>query len=314
MVEGLKKRFLSPSTRAWLAERKKAGQSWFDFLHGYVYARWPYLYIGTATGGHPKAKWFLPFALLLNRVHPFRGKPMGEKPGFADSYHGKAVDGPTAARLVSLRRDVDIHCPEQVLPYSLARELVIRNPDSIAVLDCPCRTSRKAPCLPLDVCIIIGEPFASFTVEHHPDRARRIGADEAQAILAAERERGHVAHAFFKDAMLNRFYAICNCCSCCCGAMQARRNGVEMLCSSGFVCRVDEAACLGCGNCVQACQFQALSLGRGEKGKPGPVAVDRDRCMGCGVCEVRCENRALALIPAPDKGSPLGDVLDQAGA
>jgi hypothetical protein len=25
----------------------------------------------------------------------------------------------------------------------------------------------------------------------------------------------------YKDAMLGRFYAICNCCSCCCGAMEA---------------------------------------------------------------------------------------------
>jgi hypothetical protein len=26
---------------------------------------------------------------------------------------------------------------------------------------------------------------------------------------------------YYKDAMLGRFYAICNCCACCCGAMQA---------------------------------------------------------------------------------------------
>jgi tRNA (Thr-GGU) A37 N-methylase len=28
----------------------------------------------------------------------------------------------------------------------------------------------------------------------------------------------------YKDAMLGRFYAICNCCSCCCGAMQAHQK------------------------------------------------------------------------------------------
>ena len=35
--------------------------------------------------------------------------------------------------------------------------------------------------------------------------------------------------------MLGRFYAICNCCKCCCGAMQAHLNGVPMLASSGYV-------------------------------------------------------------------------------
>ena len=69
-------------------------------------------------------------------------------------------------------------------------------------------------------------------------------SEEAVAILQAEQERGHVHHAFFKDAMLQRFYAICNYCSCCCGAMQAQRNGTPMLASSGYVSRVDEDACI----------------------------------------------------------------------
>ncbi|HEU68467.1 MAG TPA: hypothetical protein ENN53_04535 [Candidatus Acetothermia bacterium] len=29
------------------------------------------------------------------------------------------------------------------------------------MLECPCRAARESPCLPLDVCLVIGEPFAS---------------------------------------------------------------------------------------------------------------------------------------------------------
>jgi ferredoxin len=112
----------------------------------------------------------------------------------------------------------------------------------------------------LDVCLVIGEPFAGFVIEHHPERARWITQGEAVEILEAEHERGHVHHAFFKDAMLERFYAICNCCSCCCGAMQAHRNGTPMLASSGYVAQVDNTLCIGCGDCEEYCQFHSISV------------------------------------------------------
>jgi tetratricopeptide (TPR) repeat protein len=44
---------------------------------------------------------------------------------------------------------------------------------------------------------------------------------EAVEILEAEHRRGHVHAAYFKDACLDRFYVICNCCKCCCGGIDA---------------------------------------------------------------------------------------------
>jgi len=97
-----------------------------------------------------------------------------------------------------------------------------------------------------------------------------------------------VSHAFFKDAMLNRFYAICNCCSCCCGAMHACRNGIPMLISSGYVAQMDQDLCIACGTCVEYCQFGALSL-------EDVAVVDAELCMGCGVCTVACPTESLHL-------------------
>jgi dissimilatory sulfite reductase (desulfoviridin) alpha/beta subunit len=151
----------------------------------------------------------------------------------------------------------------------------------------------------MDVCLIIGEPFASFTVEHHPNRSRWINQERALEILQAEHERGHVHHAFFKDAMLGRFYAICNCCSCCCGAMQAWNNGTPMLASSGYVSRVDENLCTGCGACVDVCQFHALEM------MDDKVHVNEERCMGCGVCVSKCEHEAYRLVRDARKSEPL---------
>ncbi len=106
--------------------------------------------------------------------------------------------------------------------------------------------------------------------------------------------------------MLNRFYAICNCCKCCCGAMQAQRNGVPMLASSGYISHVDEDLCIGCSDCAPYCQFDALEV------RDGVNCVDYEKCMGCGVCTSKCEQGALSLVLDRAKGLPL-EVLSLAG-
>jgi len=291
---------LRPSTRAFAREaRRTPGYSLFDWLHGYVYGRWPYLYIGIGTGEHPLARVFGPLVRWLVRLFPPTSADDPDHVTFADTYHGKVVPLEAAKQLVTIEEEISLTNLEQVLPYALARDIVLQNPDHIVVLECPCRASRPNPCLPLDVCLVVGEPFASFVAEHHPHRSRWITPEEAVEILCAEHERGHVHHAFFKDAMLGRFYAICNCCACCCGAMHAWRHGTPMLASSGYVSRVVTDLCVGCGICADFCQFGALSV------SDGVVAVDTTACMGCGVCVSQCPEGALSLVRDPTRGEPL---------
>jgi Pyruvate/2-oxoacid:ferredoxin oxidoreductase delta subunit len=294
-----------PSTRAFFAEgRRIPGYKFFDFLHGYVYGRWPYLYIGIGTGEHRLSPVFQKISALFIRLFPPQpsrdsSTPKNPAQAFADTYHGKVVPLQAATRLVSVQQELRLTDLEQIIPYQKARDLILKNPDHIVALDCPCRSSRENPCLPLDVCLIVGEPFASFVADHHPGRSRWITSREAVDILRAEDERGHAHHAFFKDAMLGRFYAICNCCSCCCGAMQAHRRGTPMLAASGYQSVVDQDLCLGCGDCQEYCQFGALSL------ENGWASIDEQLCMGCGVCVSKCEQGALTLFRTESKGIPL---------
>jgi len=59
---------MRPSTRAFLKEaREIPDYSWFDRLHGYIYMRWPYFYIGVATGRHAFARRFRPLVRWLGR-------------------------------------------------------------------------------------------------------------------------------------------------------------------------------------------------------------------------------------------------------
>jgi len=318
MAQEQKRRLISSSTREFRREARQVQSfSPLDWLHGYVYARWPYLYIGLGTGEHPLARSLRPVLKFLELMFTRR---RGEGPGssentadrvtFADTYHGKVVPLNPATELVTIQEDITLTGLEQVIPYARARDVVLHNPDHIVALDCPCRSVRENPCLPLDVCLIVGEPFAGFVAEHHPERSHWITSDEAVEILQAEHERGHVHHAFFKDAMLGRFYAICNCCSCCCGAMQAQRNGVPMLASSGYVCQTDLTICVGCGACAESCQFGALSI------EDGQIALHAMACMGCGVCVSQCPVGALSLVREPARGEPLEirELLERATA
>jgi ferredoxin len=297
---GLQSILVSPSTRAFTREaRRIPGFSFFDWLHGYVYGRWPYLYIGIGTGEHWIARRLGPVVERLVRVIKTKGAAEADNGTWADGYHGKVVPLGAATQLVTIEEDIRLTDLEQMIPYPRARDIVMQNPEHIVALECPCRTGRPNPCQPLDVCLIIGEPFASFVQEHHPKRSRWITSEEAVDILKAEDERGHVHHAFFKDAMLERFYAICNCCACCCGAMQAHHGGTPMLASSGYMNRVEASLCCGCGICADACQFGALVADNGV------AVVDADACMGCGVCVSHCEQGALSLVRDPSRGEPL---------
>ena len=290
---------IRPSTRAFTQEaRRIPGFSFIDWLHGYVYARWPYLYIGIGTGEHVLAQILGPPVRMIRKLFPAPPQPDRETGTFADGYHGKVVPLDAAAQLVTVQEDVTLTELEQAIPFTLAREIVLQNPDHIVALECPCRAIRDNPCEPLDVCLIVGEPFASFVAEHHDRRSRWISQEEAVQILREERDRGHVSHAFFKDAMLERFYAICNCCSCCCGAMQAHANGTPMLISSGYVAQVDGALCANCGICASYCQFGAISTN-------GRSMVSASACMGCGVCVAKCPEEAITLVRDPAKGEPL---------
>ena len=298
---------ISPATKKFFAEgRKMEAYSFWDFLHGYVYARWPYLYIGIGKGDHPFYKKIEPLVKLWQKMSPpvvrtENPQHAVDQPSetFADGYHGKALPLDTARQLVMVNEPIVVKDLEQVIPYVRARSIIQNNPDHIVALDCPCRAAKENPCLPLDVCLVIGEPFASFILEHNAERSRQITQAEAVKILEEEDARGHVHHAFFKDAMLGRFYAICNCCACCCGAINAHHNHNPMVASSGFVAEVDQKLCIGCGNCNVYCQFEALRLGVDY------AEVTFENCMGCGVCVDKCAQKAISLQLEPSKGMPL---------
>jgi ferredoxin len=292
------------STRSFLEEaRRTPGFSFLDTLHGYIYMRWAYTYIAIGLGEHRLNRLIKAIQSIFRWGSQTNSKRSNGQGSLADVYHGKVLTTNAARQLVTVKEDIRLTDLERVIPYPYARDIILNNPDHIVLLQCPCRSSRAEPCLPLDVCLVVGEPFASFIATHHPQKTRWITADEACALLETEHKRGRVHQAFFKDATLGRFYVICNCCACCCGAMQAMRNGIPLLAESGYTCRVETAICVGCGECVEWCSFGVLDI------VADSVMVDDERCMGCGVCITACEHEAIALVRDPCKSEPL-EIVD----
>ncbi len=289
------------------ALRRQPSFNWFNFLHAYVYARWIYFYIATGKGRTWLGKAASGVARLLGKASdtpPARPDGWGTRGtprmSFADTYHAKVLPVQTARELISIKQPIAASLPEQVIPFHTARDIILQDPDHLVAFNCPCRMASDNPCLPMDVCLVVGEPFASFMVAHHAGNARWINQQEALEIIESEHQRGHVQHAFFKDVLMQRYYAICNCCSCCCAAIGAHKHGTPMLASSGYLARVDELACIGCGICVETCQFDALTLSDSSI-----IEINMGHCMGCGVCVSHCPQGALALELSPAKGTPL---------
>jgi Pyruvate/2-oxoacid:ferredoxin oxidoreductase delta subunit len=265
-----------PSTRAYFRE------SGFHLaaLHGYVYGRWTKRYIG----------------FLFGQATPDVSE---NDQWLADHYHAKTLTHEHARAIVTVDRPIPLLDLEQVVPFPVARNLVLDSPLDIVAYECPCRHNRPSPCTPTQVCMVIGKPMTDFMLEHQPESSRRLTTAEALALLEAEHARGHVHTAWFKDAMFNRFYALCNCCKCCCGGISNMRRGVAMVASSGYVAEIDAEACAHCYDCVPACPFDALT--QTDDG----VVREWSKCLGCGVCETACATGAIRLVRDERKGIPL---------
>jgi formate hydrogenlyase subunit 6/NADH:ubiquinone oxidoreductase subunit I len=247
---------------------------------GYLYAARPDWYLKPTTW-----PWFM---------HRFAATES------ADTYHGKLLTQEDASKLIQINKPINLIDLDQVIPYPTARSIILQDPlPSLAVVDCPCRAQKQDACLPRDVCLVVGEPYTSFVLDHQPDKSRRITAEEALDIIDAEEKRGHIHTAWFKDVMHNRFYTICNCCSCCCLGMKSYYRGVPRLTHSGYSPSFNNEVCLSCGTCVHTCPFQAIKI---ENEFP---VINVDLCMGCGLCVSHCPTDAVKLVLAPHKGIPL---------
>ncbi|OQY87342.1 MAG: hypothetical protein B6D39_13020, partial [Anaerolineae bacterium UTCFX2] len=170
-----------------------------------------------------------------------------------------------------------------------------------AVTPCICRQERQLAgegCgKPLETCLSL-DGAADGAIRQ--GRGRAITLEEALHILQSANCAGLVLQpGNSKDAQY-----FCCCCGDCCGVLRnvKRHPQPGRLISSAFYAVSAAALCSGCGECLERCQMDAISLAEGW------AAVDRERCIGCGLCVTTCPSGALRLERKPAAELPHDDV------
>jgi len=213
-----------------------------------------------------------------------------------EDYYKKAFNGilgvsPPVHRVIPVGESVRVDL--EIRPYESAAQIVA-NAQAWGVLDCICRKQKaligQACQHPIDVCLAMSSKPGAFD---HSSDLRAVTQDEALETLQRAARAGLV-HSVSNNQRGNWY--ICSCCTCSCGVLRGlvELGIADVVARSPFVIQVDEARCSGCQDCLDACQFGALSL-------EGIVArVDARRCTGCGVCVLTCAEGALGLVRRPE--------------
>jgi ferredoxin/DNA-binding MarR family transcriptional regulator len=184
-----------------------------------------------------------------------------------------------------------------VFPFEVASKYIEAN-SPITVSICYCRHEKrlldKGCKYPDEVCLQLG-PFAEFVKER--GFGREIDKAQALDILKKSAEAGLI---HTSSNTKERIDFICNCCTCCCGILQGvyRFGDPIRSVSSNFEAAVDVDSCVGCGECVDRCQMDAITL------VDDRAEIQLERCIGCGVCVYHCPADVITLCSRADFVEP----------
>ncbi len=224
---------------------------------------------------------------------------------------GITQDAPAVHRVIPVEEVIPFDL--EIFPYERASEL-LEGAKSWGVRDCICRVQQrligKGCDHPVENCLMFAPVEGVFD---HGETTRAITKEEALRILHEAEEAGLVHST---GNYRNRHYYICNCCTCCCGILRgvAEFGIPTAVARSDFYAVVDPEMCAGCSDCVERCQFGALSVpddvpstssGRAPSTSSGHCCVvDYVRCVGCGLCATACPTGALHLERRPEGEVP----------
>ena len=189
-----------------------------------------------------------------------------------------------------------------ILDYERATH-IIEDADFIGVGTCFCRHKNYhlgIPCklnAPMETCLTFGNVARSLA--EHGGYTRPIDKSEALEILEMSYGYNLVQ---MGENVRERPAFMCNCCGCCCEALEAVRRFAPMqpIATTNYLPKINPDECVSCGKCEKVCPILAISMQEREASvdKKKPV-IDETICLGCGVCARNCPKKAITLQRRP---------------
>ena len=186
-----------------------------------------------------------------------------------------------------------------ILDYERASH-IIEEAEYIGLGLCYCRHKMYHaghPCeidAPWDVCLTFGNVARSLA--ENGGYARLI--EKAEAMDALERSYESNLVQIGENVRENPAF-ICNCCGCCCEALQAARkfSPMQPVATTNYIPKISLDKCVGCGKCAKVCPILAIEMAGDSKKKK--AEVDTEICLGCGVCARNCLVKAIEMERRP---------------
>ncbi len=223
-------------------------------------------------------------------------------------YHGKVLSVEDTRKILTLNQDISAvsRRNRKMIPFDYAYKVIFEEPETIAVMDCPCKVAWNAPEETIRSCLAVGRQTADFWMDHCGKyNPMKITQEEALDLVTRLRETGHITQAFFKVATGGRTGVICNCHPDTCmslygtSVLQKLSKDLSQTAESGYSVKHDPDRCDLCGTCVDTCHFDAIEITDRVR------SYDKDKCWGCELCVERCPNNAISLFVDTDKSVPL---------
>jgi len=205
-----------------------------------------------------------------------------------------------AARTITVEKEL----PQgtEIYPFEKLTALV-EKADSFAASHCYCRhhaylidDACKVKDVPTYSCLSFSD-VADFVVERN--FGKRITREECLEILEATEKAGLIHNT---NNFTGNLIFICNCCGCCCEFVKMIKElgNTAFLAYSNFEVAIDESSCIGCGDCLERCNLEALSL------VDDVVTVKKEHCVGCGNCVSTCPTETLSMVRRSSTIPPKG--------
>jgi len=205
---------------------------------------------------------------------------------YQESLYKMMTAGPSVHRVIPIEKNIPVNI--EVMPYEKASTYV-ESSKAWGVLNCICRLQKRLigeGCHhSVENCLVFSTKENQFKKS---DYIRAIDKQEAYKILEQAHEEGLV-HSTSNTR--DEVSYICNCCTCSCGVMRsiAEHDNLNAMAASDFEISIDPDSCSGCGDCIESCQFGALSL------IDDGCQTNVSRCFGCGICISHCPTESLQL-------------------